>query len=191
MRAGLRAGGRFGPKAGACPLGDTGQRFRCAVSELEHGELEHDRPGVIARPPLIYVSALVVGFVLEFLWPQGFFALAYRLPLGLALVAAGAGVGRFAFREFKKAGTHYRTDRPATVIITTGPFRFTRNPLYISLSLIYLGIAVAVGSLWTLAMLIPVLIVIRYGVIAREEQYLEKKFGDGYRSYKSAVRRWL
>lgn len=153
--------------------------------------MEHDHPGVIARPPLIYLAALAVGLVLEFLWPQGFLALAYRLPVALVLAAAGAGLGRLAFREFKRAGTHYRTDKPVTAIITTGPFRFTRNPLYIALALIYLGIAVALGSLWVLAMLIPVLIVIRYGVIAREERYLEKKFGDGYRGYKSSVRRWL
>ncbi|MEE9139266.1 MAG: isoprenylcysteine carboxylmethyltransferase family protein [Alphaproteobacteria bacterium] len=154
-------------------------------------QVEHDHPGVIARPPLIYLAALAVGLVPEFLWPSDMLSVPRRLVLGLFFIASGASLMGLAIREFKKAETHFRTDRPVTAIITTGPFRITRNPIYIALSLIYVGIAVGLDSLWVLAMLVPVLIVIRYGVIAREERYLESKFGDGYRSYKSSVRRWL
>jgi protein-S-isoprenylcysteine O-methyltransferase Ste14 len=75
--------------------------------------------------------------------------------------------------------------------VTGGPFRFTRNPIYLGMFLGLIGLAIAFDSLWVLAMLVPFALVIRYGVVAREESYLERKFGDVYLAYKSGVRRWL
>lgn len=92
---------------------------------------------------------------------------------------------------FRSARTSFDVRKPTTVLITDGPFRFSRNPGYLALSLLYAGIAVIADSLWVLALLAPALFVMHYGVIAREELYLERKFGSQYLEYKARVRRWL
>jgi len=148
-----------------------------------------DTPGVVAPPPLIYLGGLVVGLVLDRIWPAPF--MTARPVAGTALVLLGVALMALGIREFKRAGTDYKPYRPATRVITSGPFRFTRNPLYLSLTVVYAGIALGLASLWALALLVPVLVVIRYGVVAREERYLERKFGGDYLRYKESVRRWL
>jgi protein-S-isoprenylcysteine O-methyltransferase Ste14 len=148
-----------------------------------------DTAGVAAPPPLIYLAGLAAGIGLDRLaaWPE----MPPMVLPGLAAMALGIAVMALGIREFRKAGTDYHPHRPTTRIVTTGPFRFTRNPLYLSLTSIYAGIALALGSAWALLLLIPVLLAIRYGVIAREERYLAAKFGDEYLRYKDSVRRWL
>ena len=148
-----------------------------------------DTAGVIAPPPLIFLAGLIAGFLLDhFLaWP----GMTTQVAAGLALLGLGLILMFLGIREFERAGTDYRPYKPTTRIITGGPFRFTRNPLYLSLALIYAGLALAHGSFWALVLLGPVLIVIRYGVIAREERYLEARFGADYLNYKNSVRRWL
>ncbi len=81
--------------------------------------------------------------------------------------------------------------RASSALVTSGPYRFTRNPMYLGMASLYAGIALAFGLLWSLALLLAVLVVIDRGVIAREERYLERRFGDEYRIYKQQVRRWL
>lgn len=148
-----------------------------------------DTPGVIAPPPLVYLTGLAGGLVLDALvsWP----GMAPQVWPGLVLLAGGILINLLGLREFRKAKTDYVPYRPTTRIITAGPFRFTRNPLYLGLALFYAGLALVLGSFWALVLLVPVLAVIRYGVIAREERYLEAKFGEEYRRYRSSVRRWI
>ena len=148
-----------------------------------------DTAGVIAPPPLIFLAGLVAGFILDHVLASP--ALRPQVAVGLALLGLGFVLMFLGLHEFQKAGTAYQPYKPTARIITTGPFRFSRNPLYLSLTLICAGFALALGSFWSLALLAPVLIVIRYGVIAREERYLEAKFGDTYLAYKRSVRRWL
>ncbi len=156
---------------------------------------EADCPGVIARPPRIYLTALVLGAGLHYLWPAPIAASgitgAARYAIGSALVALGVAIMTVAVRQFGRAGTNVETPKPATQLVTDGVFRFSRNPMYVSLTLIHAGIAVAANSMWMLALLIPTLAVMRYGVIGREERYLDRKFGEPYRRYTAAVRRWL
>ncbi len=152
---------------------------------------ERDQPGVIVKPPLIYAGTLLVSLGLNAVWPARVIPDALRYPTGLLLGALGVAVAAAAFRAFRLAGTNVDVHKPATAIATTGPYRFSRNPMYLSLTLIYVGIGIAAGSLWTLALSIPLLAVMRYGVIAREERYLEQKFKDTYVRYKVSVRRWL
>jgi len=90
-----------------------------------------------------------------------------------------------------RAGSNVPTNLPTTTIVERGPYRFTRNPIYLGMFLALIGLTVALDNFWLLAMLVLFAIVIRYGVVAREEAYLERKFGDVYRSYRSRVRRWL
>ena len=150
-----------------------------------------DNPGVIAKPPSLFLAALAAGTVLELVSPTDFVSGTARLALGAAGLAAGVWLMSAAIRRQRAAGTNIETDRPTETIVRDGPYRWSRNPIYIALVLIYLGLAVLGGSLWLLALLVPLLVVMRFGVIAREEAYLDRKFGDVYRSYRASVRRWL
>ena len=104
--------------------------------------------------------------------------------VGLALAAAG-------IRNRSRAGTPVPTNEPTRVLVTTGIHSWTRNPIYLGMFLVYGGIGIAARSLWTLILMLPLAITIRYGVVAREEAYLERLFGDAYRDYKARVRRWI
>jgi protein-S-isoprenylcysteine O-methyltransferase Ste14 len=150
-----------------------------------------DNPGVAAPPPLVYLVAIVVGAALERVWR-------WKLPTGrwgtvvgaLLIVAAIVLIGS-ALSQFKRAETSPKPHKPTKAIVTSGPFRFTRNPIYVAFTLAQLGIALMTASGWILALLVPALLFIRVGVIAREERYLERKFGEEYVRYKRAVRRWM
>lgn len=151
---------------------------------------ESDVPGVIARPPLIYLTAIAAGFAAGWLWPPP------PIPPGLeragyALIAAALVLMFWAAREFKRAGTSFHPTEPDTAVIVTGPYGLTRNPLYIGLTAIAAGVALARDQAWILVLLVPTLFVMQHGVILREERYLERKFGKVYTDYKARVRRWI
>jgi len=150
-----------------------------------------DNPGVVAPPPLIYLAGILVGALLERVWRWRLPTNGWGTPVGVLLIAAAVALFRFALVSFKRAQTSPKPHKPTKAIVTSGPFRYTRNPIYIGFSLVQLGIALWSGSGWILALLVPVLAVVRYGVIAREERYLERKFGDEYVRYRQRVRRWL
>jgi protein-S-isoprenylcysteine O-methyltransferase Ste14 len=100
-------------------------------------------------------------------------------------------LARSAEAAMKRAGTNIRPDQPTLAVVSDGPFRFTRNPLYLALTGLYVGITLLADALWPLLLLVPVLVVLQWGVVAREERYLEAKFGEPYRAYKARVRRWV
>jgi protein-S-isoprenylcysteine O-methyltransferase Ste14 len=114
-----------------------------------------------------------------------------RYLAGAALVVAGAVLIGLGSRRFIAAGTNIAPSMPTTALVVDGIYGRTRNPLYLGTTLLYLGLGVAAGSLWAIVLVVPLLWVINVGVIAREERYLERKFGDDYRAYKARVRRWL
>jgi len=152
---------------------------------------QRDIPGVIAPPPLILLGHILLGLALDWLRPAPFLPAAAQYALGavlivLALALAGAAIFRFA-----RAGTNVPTRQPATALVVAGPYRFSRNPIYVGMILLLLGIGVMVDSVWILACAVPFALVLRYGVIAREERYLAAKFGDAYRLYCAKVRRWI
>jgi protein-S-isoprenylcysteine O-methyltransferase Ste14 len=151
----------------------------------------NDTAGVIAPPPLIYIAALVIGLVLRILAPTVFLPRNLAFGLGAVLFVIAVWLSVLGVRVMHRAGTSEKTSLPVTALVTTGPFRLTRNPLYVSLTLGYLGIAVAAQSLWALALLIVVLVVMQQGVIRREERYLAQRFGADYLRYKERVRRWI
>jgi protein-S-isoprenylcysteine O-methyltransferase Ste14 len=150
--------------------------------------------GVVARPPLVFLAALLLGLALDYLLPWRLDV----LPTGPARwIIAGllilVGIAPFVagIRGFLRAGTPVPTNEPTRALVTTGIHAWTRNPIYVGFFLVYLGIAVAARSPWILVLLIPCALIIRYGVVAREEAYLERRFGTPYRDYKSRVRRWI
>ncbi len=152
---------------------------------------QHDNPGVIAQPPRIFLAAMVIAFALELAFPTRFVSGLVRLVLGAGLLGGGFWLAYAAIGQQRRAGTNIETHRPTETIVRDGLYGRSRNPIYIGLILIYLGVAVLGDSLWLLALLAPLLVVMQFGVIAREEAYLERKFGDTYRSYRASVRRWL
>ena len=150
--------------------------------------------GVIGRPILLFPAAVLVGLALDQLLP-----LPFPIPEidGVPWIVAGAliltGLVLFAagVRNFWRASTPLPTNRPARVLVTTGIYRWTRNPIYLGFLLAYGGIGVAALSPWILILTLPLAVTVRYGVVAREEAYLERRFGDAYRDYRRRVRRWL
>jgi protein-S-isoprenylcysteine O-methyltransferase Ste14 len=142
------------------------------------------------RPPILYPLAILIGYVLQLLWPVGLVLRGVQ-PLGAVLMAAAVVLFVVSVREFRRAGTPVPSHNPVVALVRSGPFRFSRNPIYVAFTLLQIGFAVWLDSPWILAMLAPVLLVMSYGVIAREERYLEARFGEEYRSYARSVRRWL
>ena len=151
-----------------------------------------DSSNAVVRPPIAWALAFVAGLGADWLYPLRFIPVS--IPgawLGSVVFAVGFALAIWAIVAIRKAGTRVETNKPTTTIVANGPYRFTRNPIYVGMLLGQAGLAVGFDSLWILATLVPFYLVIRYGVIAREEAYLERKFGELYVSYKSRVRRWL
>lgn len=152
-------------------------------------EKVEDRSGVIAPPPIINLGFLAVALGLNYFVPLRIHPMV-RIP-GALLVLSGIVLMALCVRTMKAAETNVSPYKPTTMIISSGPYGFSRNPIYLGFALIYLGVGLAVASLWPI-LLFPVLVlVMRFFVIAREERYLESKFGAEYVGYKSRVRRWV
>ena len=150
-----------------------------------------DHADVIGRPPAVTIAALGAGVVLHLVVPV---EIAPDLPtwaLGIPLAVFSIALFLLSVREFSRHGTPVRGTEPVITIVATGPYRFSRNPIYLSFVLLQLGIAMTANSVWILLMVIPTFLYLSLGVIDREESYLSRKFGDEYHDYKESVRRWL
>ncbi len=151
-----------------------------------------DNPGVIAPPPLIYAGGLVIGLLLQNKLPLPFLPKGWRRAVfGSTLMGLAVIIVRQSVREMQRAQTNVNPMLPATTLVIDGPFRFSRNPLYLSMAIFYTGVAILANALWPILLLPIVQFVMRVGVIEREERYLERKFGKQYLSYKARVRRWI
>jgi protein-S-isoprenylcysteine O-methyltransferase Ste14 len=153
-----------------------------------------DHPDVIAPPPLIFAAAVVLGLLLEWMLPVYVLSVLFygtgRIIIGLVLIVAGAALGIAAERTFRAAGTNTPPWKPALNLATSGVFRYLRNPMYVGMTLMVAGLAITLASDWMLVLLVPAVLVTHYGVVLREERYLEQKFGERYRRYKTAVTRY-
>jgi protein-S-isoprenylcysteine O-methyltransferase Ste14 len=160
---------------------------------MEHGAgvIGPDHPQVVAIPPLIYAGAFGVGLILEGLRRTDVPGIILRFGLGGLLLLAGIALMGAALAAFRAAGTHVEVYLPATTVVTGGPYRMTRNPIYLGMSAAYLGAGLLSDSLWVILLAFPVLVVMHYGVVLREEAYLGAKFGTRYRDYAGRVRRWV
>lgn len=155
---------------------------------------ESGTAGVIARPPFLFLGTLLFGLVADRLLPPPFVIAggdAARWALGGLPIIAGLALATAGIRNFSRAGTPVPTNEPTRALATGGIHAWTRNPIYLGLFLLYAGIAVTAASPWALILMLPLSLTMRYGVVAREERYLERRFGDAYRDYKARVRRWL
>jgi len=154
-----------------------------------------DVPGVIAPPPLIFLFFLLCGIAADRFLALELFPSTMdpwlRWFAGGAFVATAMLIMTFGIRNFRRAGTPVPTRAPTTALVTTGIHGLSRNPLYVGLYLFYAGFAILANSIAALVLMLPLAIVIRHGVVAREETYLERKFGDAYLAYKARVPRWM
>jgi protein-S-isoprenylcysteine O-methyltransferase Ste14 len=145
----------------------------------------------VVPPPLIYAATLGAGMLLQRLRPAAFLPAAVARPLGWVLIPTSLALGVSAVRTLFQAGTSPNPDVPTTTIVSHGPYRFSRNPIYLAFTLLTLGIAAARNTRWPVLLLAGAVLTTQRGVIEPEERYLEQRFGDAYRTYKQRVRRWL
>jgi protein-S-isoprenylcysteine O-methyltransferase Ste14 len=148
-------------------------------------------PHLVAPPPLVYLFGLLIGWGLDWVWPWVLLPDYLGVPLGLLSVVPGLTLMGWSIVEFKRANTPVIPYQETTALVKTGPYRFSRNPIYVGMTAVYLGISFWMNSPWPLAMIPGVLAVIRWGVIGPEETYLQTKFGDAYLRYKASTPRWL
>jgi protein-S-isoprenylcysteine O-methyltransferase Ste14 len=150
-----------------------------------------DNPGVIAPPPLIYLVALVVGILAQLVVPFHLFVPTAVRWIGAALIPVAFALAMFARTSFVRAGTSPNPYKPVVALVTHGPFKFSRNPMYVAFALLYLGIILVMRNGWLLVLLPVTMVLMHLGVILREEQYLGRKFGEEYRMYRGRVRRYF
>lgn len=151
----------------------------------------HSTPGIKVPPPLIYVSALLIGIGLNKVWPIFLIPTFWAYTVGTALIIASLLIMPPVLVRFRRAGTTFDVRKAASALITDGPYRFSRNPTYVSLTMLYVGLGAVLNNVWILSLAIPVLLIIDLWIIRSEEKHLEEKFGNHYLQYQSAVRRWL
>ncbi len=152
-----------------------------------------DHAGVFVPPPLLFVLPIVAAVILGSKWPWSIAGRSSLLMLGgVVMIGSGIAVGLASVYSFRKARTTILpAGRPTTAIVGSGPYRFTRNPMYVAMACAYIGISLVLNNLWALVLLPVVVIVVDTFVIRREERYLTAKFGEPYREYCARVRRWL
>jgi protein-S-isoprenylcysteine O-methyltransferase Ste14 len=152
---------------------------------------DQDNPGIQVPPPLIYLLALLLGLLLNRRLNVPFLSRGVSRVLGWPLVGGAMTLAAWFARTLNAADTTLRTDKPVSNLVQDGPFRYSRNPGYLSLTMLYTGIAILRNALWAILLLPLVLYVIKREVIEREERYLERTFGEEYLAYKRRVRRWV
>lgn len=145
----------------------------------------------VVPPPLIYLAGLLFGLALDTAWPAAFLPAPAQYVAGGVVIALGLGLFALTVRSFVRAQTSPVHERPTTTIISTGVYRFSRNPIYVAMTLVLIGLGLAIDSAWIVAMALPAALIIHRFVILKEEAFLETKFGDEYDRYRQSVRRWL
>ena len=150
--------------------------------------------GIRAFPPLIAAIGIVIGLALTFAYPVPIVddnARRSLFGLGVVFLVIWLGLAISANVTFRRKGTPVNPYAPTTALATSGPYKFTRNPMYLGLVLMTVGFALVMNSMWLILLAVPVMLALRNLVIVHEERYLEEKFGDDYRAYLKRVRRWL
>ncbi|HVP06746.1 MAG TPA: isoprenylcysteine carboxylmethyltransferase family protein [Candidatus Acidoferrum sp.] len=152
---------------------------------------QHDRPRMITNPPIIVILALLLGWFLEWLQPIPFLSAPVCYYIGGVVFLLGLPLALPAVVQFWRARTSLIPYRPSTALVVKGPYRYSRNPLYIALTIHYLGIAIAARLPWAIVLIPVMLVLLTWWVIVPEENYLTAKFGEPYIRYRSQVRRWI
>ena len=170
---------------------ETSDNVRLLLRITDMSDSHSGVPNVKIIPPLVYLAGIVIGIVISIWIPTKIVPSSLAWALGGILIICGAVVAGSAILKFKDVGTTVRPDRAASTLVVVGPYRITRNPMYLGLALVYVGIAIADQSVWALVLLPVVLIIIQRRAIEPEEAFLERRFGADYTRYKENVRRWI
>ena len=153
--------------------------------------VDPDHAGVAFHPPIMLGACLLAGFGLRALMPLPFAPRDIALLLGTFVVVLAFGLFLWAVVTMRRSGASIPTGEPTTVIVRIGPYRYSRNPIYVAMLMLLVGVGLWSNSLWFLGFAVLAAALLSWGVISREEAYLSRKFGPQYESYKSRVRRWL
>jgi protein-S-isoprenylcysteine O-methyltransferase Ste14 len=154
-------------------------------------EVNSDAPNVKIIPPLVYLAGIIVGLLVSMWMPTKVVPNPAAWIIGGFFILCGAVLAGSAVLRFKGVGTTVRPDRAPSSLVIAGPYKITRNPMYLGLALVYLGIAIADQSTWALVLFPIIVIIIQHLAIEPEEAFLERRFGTDYSNYKASVRRWL
>ena len=152
--------------------------------------MQSANPGLL-RPPFVHLVAIIAGALAGLASPAPLGGRPFSLVVGAVFLVAGVVLVAWCKRALSAAGTPLPGGLPTTAIVQTGPYARSRNPIYVAFALVHAGTGLCLDSPWILATLAPALLLIAQKVIPREERYLEEKFGDEYRAYRAAVRRWV
>ena len=150
-----------------------------------------DNPGVIAFPPLIWLVNVVISVLVHLFVRLPIMRYSVCLVCGSVFIILAPTLALWALRTMKTAGTNVDPAKPALTIVRDGPFRFTRNPMYLALCMLQVALGFFLNDWITLFFVAPVALILHYGVILREEKYLTAKFGEPYLQLKREVRRWI
>jgi protein-S-isoprenylcysteine O-methyltransferase Ste14 len=150
-----------------------------------------DNPGVIAFPPLIWLVNAVISILVHVLIRLPIMRYSICLICGIVFIILAPTLALSALRTMKAAGTNVHPSEPTLTIVRGGPFRFTRNPMYLALCLVQVALGFFLNDWITLVFVVPLALILHYGVVLREERYLTAKFGEPYLQYKREVRRWI
>ncbi|MGD0276843.1 MAG: isoprenylcysteine carboxylmethyltransferase family protein [Syntrophales bacterium] len=148
-------------------------------------------PEIIIPPPLIYLIGFLFAYAMNGFYPIPMFGPPLSIVLALIAATPSAVLGMWSLMEFWHTRTNPLPHKPASTLVIIGPYRITRNPMYVSLTLLYVGFGFLLGILWTFVFLPAVIFVMHYYIVRREESYLESRFGEQYQTYKQQVHRWL
>ena len=151
----------------------------------------NDSANVVGSPPLVLLALLAGGGLLHLAFPVDLLPDSFPNVIGLPFIVSAIALFMLSVREFSRQGTSVRGSEPASVVVASGPYRFSRNPIYLSMLLLEAGVALMANSAWILAAVAPMFAYLSLGVIVREEGYLSRKFGGEYLRYKTSVRRWI
>ena len=148
-------------------------------------------PGIRIPPPLIYLTGFLFAYAMDRLYPIPMFGGTLSVSLAMIFLLPSAILGLWSLFKFWQANTTLRPDRPSSVFVIVGPYRITRNPMYLSLTLLYIGLGFSLNIAWAFIFLPVIIFIMNSYVIRREELYLETRFDEQYRVYKNQIRRWL
>ena len=153
---------------------------------------DSNHPKIIAPPPRLYICTFLIGVALHIIYPDTITDEKITTAIiGTALALISVGLVTWSFATMRSAKTSPNPYQPSAALVTQGPFKFSRNPIYVVMTGFYVGIAIIVNSAWILLLVMPLLALMQWGVIKREEIYLAKLFGETYTTYKTCVRPWL
>ncbi len=156
---------------------------------MTQSEPSHAR--VVIPPPLVFAAAILVGYAVNLLVPVDLLPLVAQMSAGLPIIGLSVFLSAISFRSLENSGTTAGHRVQTVVLVTWGPFRYTRNPLYVSGLLLVLGFGLLLDSIWILVLLPPAILVVHYSAVRQEEAYLLTRFGEAYQRYRESVRRWI